>query len=275
MNLPQPAPHGRVDPSLLDWLRETIRIGSDLTQSVLALRSQGYTDDAILDAIEELSPGGDAFEQGVMTPPLLQRAPAKLRRVGPDDLQLYALDDALSPKDCARVIALINHHLRPSTLSYPSPDNEFRTSQTSDLCFLKSPVALAMDEKICRTLGIREAYAEGIQAQRYDVGQQFKPHWDYYIPDSQAYAKFATVRGNRTWTFMVYLNDDMEGGATRFTKIDLAFQPKTGMALLWNNLLEDGSPNPMTMHCGEPVTRGHKLIITKWFRRYGEGPLFY
>src|SRR5512134_2959476 len=72
MNLPQPA-HGRVDPSLLDWLRESIRIGSDLTQSVLALRSQGYSDDAILDAIEELSPGGDAFEQGVMTPPLLQR----------------------------------------------------------------------------------------------------------------------------------------------------------------------------------------------------------
>ena len=53
---------------------------------------------------------------------------------------------------------------------------------------------------------------------------------------------------------MVYLNEGMEGGATRFTEIDYAVQPKTGMALFWNNLNADGSPNPATMHCGEPVT---------------------
>jgi prolyl 4-hydroxylase len=246
-----------------------------MTQSVIELRKLGYADETIISAIEALTPVGDAFEQGVMNPPLLQRAPDKLRRVDTDELQLYTLDDALNARDCAKLTALINHHLRPSTLSYPTPDRAFRTSQTSDLCVLKSPVALAMDEKICRTLGIRAQYSEGIQAQRYDVGQQFKPHWDYYEPGSEAYTKFATVRGNRTWTFMIYLNEDMDGGATRFTKIDRMFQPKTGMALLWNNLRDDGTPNPATMHCGEPVTRGHKLIITKWFRQYGDGPLFF
>jgi prolyl 4-hydroxylase len=264
-----------LDPRLLDWMRESIRIGSDMTQSVIELRRLGYADETIISAIEALTPVGDAFEQGVMTPPLLQLAPAKLQRVDTDELQLYTLEDALSPRDCAKLTALINHHLRPSTLSYPTPDRAFRTSQTSDLCVLKSPVALAMDEKICRTLGIRAQYSEGIQAQRYDIGQQFKPHWDYYEPGSEAYTKFATVRGNRTWTFMIYLNEDMDGGATRFTKIDRAFQPKAGMALLWNNLREDATPNPATMHCGEPVTRGHKLIITKWFRQYGDGPLFF
>jgi prolyl 4-hydroxylase len=264
-----------LDPRLLDWMRESIRIGSDMTQSVIELRKLGYEDEAIISAIEALTPVGDAFEQGVMNPPLLQRASDKLRRVDTDELQLYTLDDALSARDCAKLTSLINHHLRPSTLSYPTPDRAFRTSQTSDLCVLKSPVALAMDEKICRTLGIRAQYSEGIQAQRYDVGQQFKPHWDYYEPGSEAYTKFATVRGNRTWTFMIYLNEDMDGGATRFTTIDRAFQPRTGMALLWNNLRDDGTPNPATMHCGEPVTRGHKLIITKWFRQYGDGPLFF
>ena len=31
----------------------------------------------------------------------------------------------------------------------------------------------------------------------------------------------------------------------------------------------------VTMHCGEPVTRGHKIIITKWFRVHGDGPVFH
>jgi hypothetical protein len=29
------------------------------------------------------------------------------------------------------------------------------------------------------------------------------------------------------------------------------------------------------MHAGEPVIRGHKIIITKWFRVMGDGPVFF
>jgi hypothetical protein len=35
-----------------------------------------------------------------------------------------------------------------------------------------------------------------------------------------------------------------------------------------------GSPNPASKHGGEPVISGHKLIITKWFRVLGNGPVF-
>ena len=79
-------------------------------------------------------------------------------------------------------MALIGHHLHPSKLTYVPADKSFRTSQTAELCHLRSPVALNIDAKICKTLGIRAEYSEGIQAQRYDVGQQFKPHWDYFQP---------------------------------------------------------------------------------------------
>jgi prolyl 4-hydroxylase len=268
-------PDPGLEPRWLDWLREQMRIGCDLSDSVTKLRSAGYSDDAILAGFEAVRPRGDALSSGFMTPPLLRRPPAKLHRFDSDRLQLYTLDDFLSPKDCTRLISLINHHLRPSTLSYASDDKAFRTSQTADLCHLKSPVAAHIDEKICKTLGIRVEYSEGIQAQRYDVGQQFKAHWDYFPPDTPVYRRLAGVRGNRTWTFMVYLNDGMEGGATRFTEIDFVVKPKAGMAVIWNNLLEDGTCNVATMHCGEPVISGHKLIITKWFRVHGDGPLFY
>jgi prolyl 4-hydroxylase len=211
----------------------------------------------------------------VMNPPLLRRSPPKLRRIETDKFSAYTLEGFLSPKECARLVALVSHHLSPSQTTYDSPDKEHRTSTTAYLCHLKSPVALGLDDKICRTLGMRAEYSEGSQAQRYDVGQQFKAHWDCFRPDTLVYQRMAGVRGNRTWTFMVYLNEGMEGGATRFTEIDHAVQPRLGMALLWNNLNADGSPNLATKHAGEPVTRGHKVIITKWFRVFGDGPLFH
>jgi prolyl 4-hydroxylase len=278
MEIPAKAgPNGLVqlDDYSMGWIREQLRIGCDMSESVETLRGKGYSDEAILAGIEAARPRGDAHAQGVIEPPLLKRAPHNLKRVDSDLLQLYTLENFLSEKECAKVIALSSHHLRPSTLSYASDDSAFRTSTTADLCHLKSPVATSIDEKICRTLGIRVEYSEGIQAQRYDVGQQFKPHWDYFPPDTQVYRRLAGLRGNRTWTFMVYLNDVPEGGATRFTKIDYAVKPKAGMAVLWNNLLADGTPNEHTMHCGEPVLAGQKLIITKWFRVHGDGPLFH
>jgi prolyl 4-hydroxylase len=160
-------------------------------------------------------------------------------------------------------------------VSFDNGDKGFRTSQTSHLSHLRSPVALGIDEKICKTLGIRADYSEGIQAQRYDVGQQFKPHWDYFEPGTREYLRFAGTRGNRTWSFMVYLNEGMEGGGTRFTELGHTFTPTLGQALFWHNLNRDGSPNKFTMHSGEPVTKGHKIIITKWFRAVGDGPVFF
>jgi prolyl 4-hydroxylase len=258
-----------------DWLRDNMKLGCDLLELMNTLRQAGFSDDAIAAGLDAVRPTGDAFSEGVMEPPpLIRKAPRNLKRFDHPEVQLYTLEDFLSRKECEKLVALIGHHLRPSTVSYDNGDRYFRTSQTSHLSHLKSPVAVGIDDKICKTLGIRPAYAEGIQAQRYDVGQQFKAHWDCFEPGSREYLRFAGIRGNRTWTFMVYLNDGMEGGATRFTELDLAVAPKLGMALLWNNLHPDGSPNIATKHCGEPVTRGHKCIITKWFRIHGDGPAY-
>ncbi|MEJ1965396.1 MAG: 2OG-Fe(II) oxygenase [Gammaproteobacteria bacterium] len=108
---------------------------------------------------------------------------------------------------------------------------------------MRSPVALNIDSKIAKTMGIRLEYSEGIQAQRYDIGQQFKAHTDFFEPGTPEYARFGAERGNRTWTFMVYLNDGMSGGGTKFFAIGHTFLPKKGQAVLWNNLNPDGTPN--------------------------------
>jgi prolyl 4-hydroxylase len=199
----------------------------------------------------------------------------KLTKVDTDLVQLYTLDDCLSPRECDDIVAVIDQHLRPSTLTTIEKDASFRTSRTCDLSLLRNPTVAAIDERIARTLGVRLAYAEGMQAQRYDIGQQFKAHTDYFEPNTPEYAVHGSNRGNRTWTFMVYLNEGMMGGGTKFLAINKTFLPKKGRAVIWNNLYEDGTPNPDTLHSGEPVIMGHKIIVTQWFREKGAGPMFY
>ncbi len=265
------------EPQWITWLREQVRQVRDFEVVHGMLRKQCVSDESIATALESMRPLHSALASGTLgIPPLIRRPPPKLRKLEVTQFDLYAWDDFMSAKDCARLIALTSHHLIPSPIARDPGDSDYRTSQTCALGDLRSPQAQEVDARICKGLGIRPQYSEGIQVQRYDVGQQFKPHCDYFDPGTTDFLRFASINGNRTWTFMVYLNDEgLEGGATRFTKADYAVSPKTGMALLWNNLLEDGSPNPDTMHCGEPVTRGHKVIITKWFRTMGTGPVFF
>jgi prolyl 4-hydroxylase len=265
-----------LDSRWVAWLREWIQRGGDMTHPVLEMRRQGISDADIVRGLEAARPKGDALANGAMQAlPLLRRAPHNLKRVAAADFPLYTLTDFLDPAECAALIELTAPHLQPSPLARAHYDAAFRTSTTAYLYEVDDPRAAAVDDKICRTLGIRAGYSEGIQVQRYEVGQQFKPHLDCFEPGTNTYERYAGVRGNRTWTFMVYLNDDLEGGATRFTVCGHAIQPRTGMALFWNNLHEDGTPNKNTMHCGETVTRGCKVIITKWFRVHGDGPVLH
>ena len=74
--------------------------------------------------------------------------------------------------------------------------------------------------------------------------------------------------GQRTYTFMCYLNDVEEGGETNFIALNKKFKPKQGMAVIWNNLYKNGIPNPKTLHEALPPVSGDKYVITKWFRSW-------
>ncbi len=189
--------------------------------------------------------------------------------------QIFELDGFFSARECAGLISILERHLRPSDLTVESADKAFRTSSTCDLGRLKHRSVHSADLKIARALGIRVTHSEDIQAQRYEVGQEFKAHTDYFEPGTEEYRVFAGARGNRTWTAMIYLDDEVRGGGTAFATLGLRFLPKAGTMIAWNNLYADGTPNAKTLHCGEPVENGRKTIITKWFRERGKGPMFY
>jgi len=182
-------------------------------------------------------------------------------------MELYMAEGFLDPIESAALTSIIVANLRQSTVSIAptdKPDTAFRTSRTCDLVGGQDAV-LALDSKICQSLGIDPSLAEPSQGQCYEVGQEFKPHTDFF--KGYELGRFSTQNlGQRTWTFMIYLNEPQGGGETRFVDLGIAVKPKLGMAVLWNNLLPSGEPNELTRHQGMPVTAGTKVIITKWFR---------
>ena len=201
-----------------------------------------------------------------------------LRKIPTPLLQMYVWENFLPAETCDAIVDATNTLLRKSTITTPDDatgyDPMFRTSETCFLDQTGSPIAMEVDEKICAVLGISKSWSEGIQAQKYSVGQEFKAHTDYFEPGSDEYKQFCTEAGQRTWTFMIYLNEGCEGGATRFRKINKQFFPKKGRAVAWNSMTPHGDPNPMSIHHATKVKEGEKYVITKWFRDKGKGPLF-
>lgn len=180
-------------------------------------------------------------------------------------LELFQIKKFVPQPLCDELIELIDANRRPSTIADDNGDQYFRTSETCDLD--PGEPAVEQVEQLLRLLnGIDPAHGEPVQGQRYDVGQEFKSHTDYFSPDGQDFAKFCSVAGQRTWTFMIYLNEVAAGGATRFKVIGKTFQPEAGKLLCWNNRKPDGRVNPATLHHGMKVRKGVKYVITKWYR---------
>jgi prolyl 4-hydroxylase len=176
------------------------------------------------------------------------------------------------PEDlAAELIALIEQDRRPSTIADDNGDAYFRTSETCDLS-AELPAVQRIEAMITALSGLDPAHGEPLQGQRYAEGQEFKPHTDYFTPGGRDYQTFCALSGNRTWTFMIYLNEVAAGGATRFKVLDKTFHPEAGKLLCWNNRLPDGpngepgSVNPATLHHGMKVRKGVKYVITKWYR---------
>jgi prolyl 4-hydroxylase len=180
-------------------------------------------------------------------------------------IQLYIGDAFLDAETCRQMCSRIDEG------SYPSPlyeKEKFEGVRTSYSCNLNSydPLIVDIDARIADLLGLEAAHGEPLQGQRYEQGQQFREHADFFYIDQPYWAEYEPHGGQRTWTAMIYLNEPEAGGATRFRLLDFQVEPKLGRILIWNNMALDGSPNPWTLHEGMAVERGAKYIVTKWYR---------
>ncbi|GMP76829.1 hypothetical protein CsSME_00033342 [Camellia sinensis var. sinensis] len=143
----------------------------------------------------------------------------------------------------------------------------------------KDPIVSGIEEKIAMWTFLPKENGEAIQVLRYEHGQKYDPHYDYFLD------KVNVARGgHRIATVLMYLSDVAKGGETVFpsaeeaphhsstsdddlsecAKKGIAVKPRKGDALLFFSLHPTAIPDPLSLHGGCPVIEGEKWSATKW-----------
>ena len=185
--------------------------------------------------------------------------------------KIYEYKNFLEPTVCQELIDIADQKTRRSCVANPKDEaivTDYRTSWTADLNWAEHKICNELDGKIARTLGLDLFLGELLQLQKYLPGEYYKEHCDYFHWHTKEHDVYTEWMGQRTWTFMIYLNDVEEGGETYFKRLNLKVKPKQGKAVFWSNLYPFGMPNPKTLHEALPPISGNKYVITKWWRSW-------
>ena len=182
-------------------------------------------------------------------------------RILSDSPWAVASEGFLSEAECAYLKAVLERDLQPSVVVDPASGrmvpHPIRTSDGAVYgVFAEDLVVSAINRRIAALSGTALAQGEPLQLLRYRPGAEYRAHMDA-LPSEP---------NQRVMTVLVYLSEDYQGGETRFLRTGLDFRGRMGDAILFRNAREDGSPDPMSLHAGLPVTRGVKYVASRWIR---------
>jgi prolyl 4-hydroxylase len=161
---------------------------------------------------------------------------------------------------------------RSSAQLQPAPVNDaggygVRTASVFAFGPEQRDVVLAiLQERASRIFGVPVAFHEPPNVISYEVGQEFRPHADFIEPSIPQFQEELRVLGQRTATIVTYLNNDFDGAETYFPDAGVKFRGAIGEAIVFANVLANGSPDYKTQHAGLPVLRGRKWILSQWLR---------
>ena len=196
----------------------------------------------------------------------MARVPARTLSSRP---RVSVIDGLLSRDECRLLMLSAQPFLRPSQALDPdsgrSEAMSLRTSHDASFDPMMEDFALrCVQLRMARAAGMDLANAEQLIVLRYAPGQEYRPHRDYLPPATLA--RDQPQAGNRARTICVYLNDVEAGGETEFPAAGVSVSPRSGSAVVFDNLRADGSPDPDSLHAGKPVLRGVKWLATLWLR---------
>lgn len=177
------------------------------------------------------------------------------------DVRLFR--NFFSEQECEYLIEAARPLLQPSFVIDPDSGREIpnpiRTSRGVGFPFVdENPAIHALNRRIAAASATDVRAGEPLQVLSYAPGQQYREHNDA-LPN-------VAPEQQRVLTFLVYLDEDYEGGETAFPALGLQVRGRTGDGLLFRNADEGGTPDQRAIHAGQPVTRGVKHVASRWIR---------
>uniref|UniRef100_A0A7N6B4T3 procollagen-proline 4-dioxygenase n=1 Tax=Anabas testudineus TaxID=64144 RepID=A0A7N6B4T3_ANATE len=177
-----------------------------------------------------------------------------------DRPRIVRYHDIVTEKEMERVKELAKPRVSPHISS---------VSKDAWLGAFEHPVVDTINQRIEDVTGLDVTTAEDLQVANYGVGGQYEPHFDFGRKDEpDAFEELGT--GNRIATWLLYMSDVQAGGATVFTDVGAAVQPKKGTAVFWYNLHPSGEGDYRTRHAACPVLVGNKWVSNKWIHERGQ-----
>lgn len=176
---------------------------------------------------------------------------------------IVVLENVLSDEECDELIRLSKdkYKLKRSKIGNNREINEFRTSSSTFIEEGENDIVTRIEKRISHIMGVPVEHGEGIQILNYKVGQEFKPHYDFFSSENNSNSN------PRISTLVMYLNDVEEGGETLFPKLNFSVSPQKGMAVYFEYFYDDDALNKLTLHSGVPVIKGEKWAASQWMRR--------
>ena len=98
------------------------------------------------------------------------------QRLNVKHLEIYAIDNFLTPDECSKIISIINSSELTTSCTYVASrptERVVHSDRTSKTCYFGGsiPFITEVNTRICKTIGISNRSAEQIQGQKYEVGQ--------------------------------------------------------------------------------------------------------
>jgi hypothetical protein len=236
-------------PRALDLLQRAAELGSTSARGQLELLSPDEDDWAMRRSAIDV--------QAWLNPPQ--------RRNLCESPRVRQVDGFIPPGVCDWLVGLARGRVKPAMMveGYGAAPRFTRDRTNSDFAFtvFDADCVLALVRaRISALLSLPVAAMEPPQVFHYDTGQELRPHVDYL----QREGRDSAYEGDRIATFLIYLNDDFEGGETWFSRVDLKARAAKGGALYFANVDPTGRPDPMSLHAGLPPTRGEKWLFSQW-----------
>jgi len=187
------------------------------------------------------------------------------------ELRIGIAEQFIPPAICHWLVEKSRPHLKPAQTDDPLTGTprygNNRTNSSAEFEFANTGFILYLVRaRISALTGPPTMAMEGSAVLHYAPGQQFFPHYDFLDTAEPGYARQVAEFGQRVLTFLIYLNEDFEGGETDFPKLECSYKGKTGDALFFWNVLPNGQTYWRMLHAGLPPTRGEKFLFSQWVR---------